>query len=353
MKLAKNYEPNQYEADIYDLWEGSEAFTPKKGSHKDSFTIVMPPPNANANLHIGMGLTVAIQDAVIRHRRLKGKHALYLPGADHAGFETQSVYEKHLAKDGKSRFDFSRDELYAQIWDFVDENRGIFEKQVRQMGASCDWTRYTFTLDQKIIDQAYKTFKKMWDEGLIYRSERLVNYCTLHGTGFADIEVEHKEVNGKIWSIRYPLTDGSGEIIVATTRPETMLGDTAVAVHPKDPRYKDMVGKTVRLPLTHREIPIIADEYVDKGFGTGAVKITPAHDFNDSEVGKRHDLPVVQVISHGGLINHNAPEEYQNMDVSAARIRVVENLQKQDFLVETKDHLHSVGHCYKCGDRKS
>lgn len=348
MKLAKNYEPQQYEPDIYDLWEGAGAFTPKKGSRQDSFTIVMPPPNANANLHIGMGLTVAIQDAVIRHRRLKGKNTLYLPGSDHAGFETQSVYEKQLAKEGKSRFDFSREELYSQIWDFVDDNRGVFEKQIRLMGASCDWTRYTFTLDQKIIDQAYKTFKKMWDEGLIYRSERLVNYCTFHGTGFADIEVEHKEVNGKIWSIKYPLTDGSGEIIVATTRPETMLGDTAVAVHPKDPRYKDMVGKTVKLPLTNREIPIVADTYVDKDFGTGAVKITPAHDFNDFEVGKRHDLPMIQVISHSGKINHNAPEEYRDLDVKSARKKVVEDLDKEKLLIEVKDHLHSVGHCYKC-----
>ncbi len=349
MKLAKNYEPNQYEPDIYDIWEQSKAFTPEKGSHKDSFTIVMPPPNANANLHIGMGLTVAIQDAITRHQRLKGKNALYLPGSDHAGFETQSVYEKQLAKEGKSRFDFSREELYARIWDFVDDNRGVFEKQVRQMGASCDWSRYTFTLDQKIIDQAYKTFKKMWDEGLIYRSERLVNFCTYHGTGFADIEVEHKETKGKIWSIRYPLTDGSGEIVVATTRPETMLGDTAVAVHPKDTRYKDMVGKTVKLPLTKREIPIIADEYVEKDFGTGAVKITPAHDFNDYEVGKRHDLPMIQVIGHDGKINHNAPDNYRNLDVKNAREKVINDLESEGFLVEVKEHINSVGHCYKCG----
>lgn len=349
MKLPKAYEPNQYEAEIYALWEKSGAFIPKHRGSNDYYSIVMPPPNANANLHIGYALTVALEDIPARYHRMKGKATLLLPGADHAGFETQSVYEKHLAKEGKSRFDFSREELYQQIWDFVAQNKANFETQLRGMGASADWTRFTFTLDQKIIDTAYKTFQKMWDEGLIYRGERLVNYCTFHGTGFADIEVEYREQKGSIWSINYPLTDGSGEIIVATTRPETMLGDVAVAVHPKDSRYKNMIGKTVRLPITNREVPILADDFVDRKFGTGAVKITPAHDVNDFDVAKRHALPMITVISHDGKINHNAPTKYQGKSVQEARDIVVADLESQGLLHESKDHINNVGQCYKCG----
>ena len=346
MKLPKNYEPSLYEPDIYALWEKSEAFTPNgKGS---SYAVVMPPPNANANLHIGYELVVALEDIAIRYHRLKGDKTLLLPGADHAGFETQVVYEKHLAKEGKSRFDFSREELYANIWDFVAQNRGNFETQMRRMGVSCDWSRYTFTLDEKIVKRAYGTFKKMWDEGLIYRGERLVNFCTFHGTAFADVEVVHKLENGHLWYIDYPLTDGSGSITVATTRPETMLGDTAVAVHPDDERYKAFIGKTVKLPLTHREIPIIADDFVDKAFGTGAVKITPAHDQNDFEVGKRHDLPFISVVDHQGNITPEVPEAYRGLTVEAARKKVVHDLEEQGIISKVADHEHSVGHCYKC-----
>lgn len=348
MKLSKTYEPNQYEEEVYQLWEKSNAFAPKGRGSNDYFSVVMPPPNANANLHIGYELTASLEDITARYHRMTGKATLLLPGADHAGFETQSVYEKHLAKQGKSRFDFDRESLYSQIWDFVAENRSNFEGQIRAMGVSADWSRYTFTLDEKIVSQAYNTFKKMWDEGLIYRGERLVNYCTFHGTGFADIEVAHKEVDGHIWSIRYPLTDGSGGVVVATTRPETMLGDVAVAIHPDDKRYKDIVGKTVKLPLTNREIPIITDSFVDKEFGTGAVKITPAHDPNDFEVGERHSLPQISVISHDGKINHNAPKAYQKLTVKEARKAVVEDLKQGGYLVEVKNHTHNVGHCYKC-----
>ncbi len=349
MKLPKVYEPNQYENDIYALWEKGAAFVPKhRGSH-DYFSIVMPPPNANANLHIGYELTAALEDIPTRYHRMKGKAALLLPGADHAGFETQVVYEKQLAKEGKSRFDFSREELYRQIWDFVALNRGNFETQLRKMGVSCDWSRFTFTLDEKVVKLAYKTFKKMWDDGLIYRGERLVNFCTFHGTGFADIEVAYKEVAGNLWHIKYPLTDGSGEIIVATTRPETMLGDTAVAVHPDDERYKGFIGKTVKLPLTNREIPVIADNFVDKDFGTGAVKITPAHDTNDYEAGQRHDLPMITVIDHEGKMNREVPEAYRGLTVEEARKAVVADLSDMELLVKTEDHVHNVGHCYKCG----
>ncbi len=349
MNLSKTYDPHQFEKDIYDLWEKTESFIPKNRNNKENFSIVIPPPNANGNLHLGHGLTLAIEDIAVRYHRMTGKASLLLPGADHAGFETQVVYERKLVKEGKSRFDFSRDELYQQIWDFVADNRHNYENQFRKLGASLDWSRYVYTLDDKIINQAYKTFKKMWDEGLIYRGERLVNFCTFHGTGFADIEVEYKDIPGYIWSIKYPLTDGSGEIIVATTRPETMLGDTAVAVHPKDKRYKDFVGKTVKLPLTHREIPIIADDFVDMKFGSGAVKITPAHDPNDFEAAKRHDLPMITVINHEGNISHDVPKPYQGLGILEARESVVKDLNSKGLLLETKEHPHSVGHCYKCG----
>jgi len=347
MKLPKTYEPQLYEADIYALWEKSGAFRPS-GKGK-SYSIVMPPPNANGNLHIGYELTAVVEDIPVRYHRLRGYNTLLLPGADHAGFETQVVYEKKLAKEGKSRFDFTREELYHQIWDFVALNRSNFESQIRRMGTSCDWSRFTFTLDPKIVSRAYATFKKLWDDGLVYRGERLVNFCTFHGTAFADIEVEYKDEQSHLWYIKYPLTDGSGSITIATTRPETMFGDTAVAVHPDDKRYRQFVGKTVKLPLTDRELPVIADDFVDQDFGTGAVKITPAHDPNDFEAGNRHDLPRVTVIDFEGKMNSEAPEAYRGLTVDEARKKVATDLEGQGTLEKTEDYTHSVGHCYKCG----
>lgn len=349
MKLSKVYEPSEYEASIYELWEKAGAFKPQNRGSKQSYSIVVPPPNANGNLHLGHGLTLAIEDILTRYHRLKGEAALLLPGADHAGFETQVVYEKQLAKESKSRFDFTREQLYDQIYDFVAGNKDNYEAQFRKLGASVDWSRYVFTLDQKIVDRAYKTFKKMWDDGLIYRGERLVNFCTFHGTAFADIEVAYQEDAGHLWHIRYPLTDGSGEVTVATTRPETMLGDTAVAVHPEDKRYQQYIGKTARLPLTNREVPIIADDMVDPEFGTGAVKITPAHDINDYEVGKRHNLPFITVINHEGKLTHDVPEAYRSLEVVEARKEVVNDLKAGGFLTKTEAITHNVGHCYKCG----
>jgi len=346
MKLPKVYEPSKYEADIYALWEKSQAFQPRKAGK--SYSVVVPPPNANGNLHIGHALTLAVEDILVRFHRLKGESALLLPGADHAGFETQVVYERQLAKEGKSRFDFTREELYSQIWDFVGQNRENYEGQFRRLGAGVDWSRYTFTLDKKIVTRAYATFKKMWDEGLIYRGERLVNFCTFHGTAFADIEVAYKEEHGKLWHIRYELTDGSGELIVATTRPETLFGDTAVAVHPKDKRYAKYVGKTVRLPLTNREIPIIADDFVETDFGTGVVKITPAHDPNDFEAGKRHDLPMITIIDNEGRLNAEAPDEFRGLTVKEARKQVATALKTANVLLKAEDYAHNVGHCYKC-----
>ncbi len=346
MKLPKTYEPKLYERDIYALWEKNQAFSPQGDG--PAFSLVIPPPNANGNLHIGSALTYGLEDIIIRYHRLKGDRTLFLPGADHAGFETWVVYEKQLAKEGKSRFDFTREELYKQVWDFVANNRSNIEDQFRRLGVSADWSRFTFTLDDKIIRQAYNTFKKMWDEKLIYRGERLVNFCTYHGTSFADIEVKYKEEKGDLWYIRYPLTDGSSEIIVATTRPETMLGDTAVAVNPDDDRYRGFVGKTVKLPLVGREIPIISDSFVDPKFGTGAVKLTPAHDQNDFDVAQKHHLPLISVVTAEGVIADSMPERYRGTKVIEARQQIVKDLEGQGFIVKIDSFKHSVGHCYKC-----
>ena len=349
MPLPSSYNPSLHEDKIYSLWENSQAFVPIDNGSKASFSIVVPPPNANGNLHIGHALTMAIQDIIIRFQRMQNKSVLFLPGADHAGFETQVVFEKQLAEQGKSRFDFSREELYNKIWNFVDLNKDNYQTQFRKLGASVDWNYFTFTLDDKIKDRANLTFKKMWDEGLIYRGERLVNFCTFHGTAFADIEVEYKEVSGSLWEIKYPLTDGKDSIVIATTRPETLLGDTAVAVHPNDKKLAKYIGKTVRLPLTKREIPVIADDMVDRKFGTGAVKITPAHDPNDFEVGERHDLPLISVIGHDGLMTAEAGENYRGLSFEQARKKVVLDLTAQGLVNKISPHLHSVGHCYKCG----
>ena len=347
MNLPKTYEPSQYEADIYALWESSGAFKPM-GDGKP-YCIVMPPPNANANIHIGTGLTVGIQDVLIRYHRMKGDRTLYLPGADHAGFETWVVYEKHLAKEGKSRFDFTREELYQQTWDFVAKNRSNMELQMRELGVSADWSRFTFTLDDNIVDRSFKTFKQMWNDGLIYRGERIVNYCTHHGTSFSDIEVEYKNEKSFLWTIAFPLADGSDFIEIATTRPETIVGDVAVAVNPGDERMKRFIGKEVALPLTDRVIPIIADDMVETDFGTGAVKITPAHDPNDFEVAQRHDLPKITVIGHDGKMTAEAPEKYQGMTAIEAREAILDDLKAKDLLTEATAFEHSVGHCYKCG----
>ncbi len=353
MKLSTKYEPNQYEGMIYDLWEKSGAFAPKGAG--EPYTTIMPPPNANANLHIGHALNYSLQDIAVRYQRMQGRATLYLPGADHAGFETQVVYEKHLAKEGKSRFDFTREELYSRVYDFVQGNKNNFEKQLRGLGASVDWSRFTFTLDEKVVKTACQTFKKLWDDKLIYRGERLVNFCTFHGTAFADIEVEYKNETGKMYYIRFPLvpvegvTDAKDYVLIATTRPETMLGDVAVAIHPEDERFKHLIGRTVRIPLAERQVPVIADQMVDREFGTGAVKITAAHDPNDFEVARSHNLPLLQVITEEGVIGHDAPHQYHGLKVDEARQQVVKELEAANLLEKTEDHEHRVGHCYKCG----
>ncbi len=346
MKLAKQYTPNDFEPNIYAMWETSGVFTPQgKG---EPYSLVMPPPNANANLHMGHALDMGLKDILARYHRMKGDDVAFIPGADHAGFETWVVYERKLQAEGKSRFDFSREQLYSQVWRFVDENRGNMELQLRALGVSADWQDGVFTLDKKVIKVVYDTFKKMWDEGLVYRGERIVNYCTKHQTSFADIEIEHKTEKGKLWKIAYPLLDSVGELVVATTRPETMLGDTAVAVHPDDERYKKYVGQRVMLPITKREVEIIADEYVDRNFGTGVVKITPAHDQNDYDMAQRHNLEILNIIDeHGKMIN--VPPQFVGVDVKEARKRVLANLEAEEYLRGESTIEHAVSVCYKCG----
>lgn len=346
MNLSKTYEPNQYEPIAYALWEQSGSFRPTgKG---EPFSVVMPPPNANGNLHIGHALDVSLKDILVRYKRMKGFDTIYIPGADHAGFETWVVYEKELQKEGKSRFDFTREQLYTQVWDFVHKQRGNMELQVRALGASASWEDLVFTLDEKVISTVYQTFKKLWDDKLIYRGERIVNYSTKYQTSYADIEVDHRTEKGTLWHIAYPALDKIDEIIVATTRPETMFGDVAVAVHPDDERYKHLIGTRVMLPLTNKEIPVIADEYVDPNYGTGAVKITPAHDPNDFEVGKRHNLPRPQVIDFDGRMI-NTPEQYIGLDVDQARKRALAALKAEELIRKEEPIEHTVGYDYKSG----
>lgn len=352
MKITKTYEPNNYEPEIYALWEASKVFESTGVGPK--YSIVMPPPNANGNLHIGHGLMAAVEDILVRYHRMKGYDAVYLPGADHAGFETWVVYERLLNEKGKSRLDFSRDELYSQVWDFVSQQRGGMELQLRALGVGADWKNSTFTLDEKVVNRVYKTFQKMWNDGLIYRGERIVNYSTKYQTSYADIEVDYKEEKGKLWTIAYPVIGDFGQIseymLVATTRPETMFGDTALAVNPTDERYEKLIGKKVEVPLAKRQIPIIADDYVDPNFGTGVVKITPFHDPNDFEVGYRHNLPKIQVIGFDGKMTENAGSDYAGLTVIKARKKVLEDLKKANALFGEENITHVVGYDYKSGE---
>lgn len=347
MKLSKTYEPAKFEPSIYALWESSGAFMPSgKG---DPYSIVMPPPNANGNLHVGHAYMIPIEDILTRYYRMKGRDTIWIPGSDHAGFETWVVFERYLNSQGKSRFDYSREQLYQMTWDFVEKNRGNMELQIRALGASCDWSSTVFTLDDKVIKTVYQTFHKLWNDGLIYRGNRIVNYCPHHQTSFADIEVEYKKEKSHLWHIAYPLSNGNGAIEVATTRPETMLGDVAIAVHPDDEQYKDLIGQTVIVPLVGRKIPIITDDAVELGFGTGAVKITPAHDPLDFEIGQRHGLKQIQIIGLDGKLTEAAPAKYQGMTPDEARKEVVKDLKAAGAMREIEDFVHQVPHCYKCG----
>jgi valyl-tRNA synthetase len=338
--MDKVWEHQKYEAEIYSLWEKSGAFTPKVDKSKKPFCIIMPPPNASDPLHIGHAREVATQDALIRYHRMLGVPTLWLPGADHAGIETQYVYEKKLAKEGKSRFDFDRDTLYKNIWSYVQRNKLIMENQLRQLGASCDWTRNKFTLDPKIVKIVYKTFKKLYDDGFVYRGERIVNYCPRCGTAYSQLEVDYVERDDNLYYLNY------GTVTIATTRPETIFADVAVAVNPKDDKYKKLIGKKAVLPLVNRELPIISDSLVDINFGTGALKITPGHDPADFEVGLRHKLPAVSVIDGEGKMI-NTPEKYIGMKVLTAREEVVRDLEKEGVVIKTERIHHLVGTCYR------
>lgn len=344
--MEKVYQHTEIEKKWYEKWEKSGYFKPDPDTNKRTFTIILPPPNANANLHLGHAM-MSVEDILIRYHRMKGDACLWLPGADHAGFETQFVFEKHLNKEGKSRFDYSREELYKMIWDFVHKNRSAMENQLRRLGFSLDWSRNIFTLDPKIIKVVYKTFKKLYDDGIAYRSERLVNYCVKDGTSFSDLEVNDVETEGNLYFINFPLLKG-GFIPIATTRPETILGDAAVMVNPKDKRYKHLIGETVVLPISNRHVPIIADEYVDMKFGTGAVKVTPNHDLNDFEIGKKHKLYYPPVIGFNGRMT-NTNTDYDGLKALEARTRMLGDDRIKNLIVEIKNHKMVTKNCYKCG----
>lgn len=342
--MDKTYDHKQHEENIYSLWEKGGYFKPEINPSGNPYCIIIPPPNANEALHIGHARFVAIEDILIRFERMRGKQALWLPGTDHAGIETQFVFEKKLSQEGKSRFDFDRQTLYQMIWDYVQKYKNVAVSQMKKLGASADWDREKFTLDPDIVKLVYETFKKLTKDNLVYRGERLINYCVYCGTSYSELEVEHKEKEDKIYTLNY------GTIKIATTRPETIFADVAIAVHPNDPRYKNLIGKTAIIPLINIEIPIIEDVRVDLEFGTGAVKITPAHDKTDFEIGKDHDLKIIQIIDEQGRLktHERVPKEYQGLKIKSAREKTVEDLEKNSLLVETKPILHNVGVCYRC-----
>ncbi|MDO9335216.1 MAG: valine--tRNA ligase [Caulobacter sp.] len=346
--LEKTFDPKTVEPRLYAAWEASGAFAPTDNPEAEPFSIVIPPPNVTGSLHIGHALNNTLQDVLIRFERMRGKAALWLPGTDHAGIATQMVVERQLAEAGNmSRRDMGRDAFVDKVWEWKAESGGTIVNQLRRLGASCDWSRERFTLDPGLSAAVRKVFVQLHKQGLIYRDKRLVNWDPHFQTAISDLEVEQKEVDGAYWHFAYPLEDGSGEIVVATTRPETMLGDTAVAVSPDDERYRHLIGKCVRLPIVGRPIPIIADEYADPEKGSGAVKITPAHDFNDFQVGKRHNLPSISIMDAYGKINENAPAEYRGLDRFVARKKVVEQFEELGLLREIEKVKHQVPH----GDR--
>lgn len=344
--MDKVYDHSLTESKWYSFWEKNKYFTPKIDKKKTPFTIIMPPPNANGELHIGHATFIVVEDILIRYHRMKGDPTLWLPGADHAGILTQVVYERELNKQGKSRFDLGRNEFFKQTYDFTMKNKKHMNSQLRALGASCDWTREKFTLDSEISKAVFTTFKNLYDEGLIYKGERVINWCPRCGTALSDLEVEHKEKKGKLWFIKYPIKEG-GTITVATTRPETMLGDTAVAVNPTDDRYQERVGKTVILPIMNREIPILADDLVAKDFGTGAVKVTPAHDQTDFEIGKKHNLESISVIGNDGKMS-SAAGHFSGQGIAETREKIVNQLKGLSLIERVEDHNYSLGICERC-----
>ena len=345
--LEKTYNPEDIERRWYEATEQAGHFGANPASDKQPYTIMMPPPNVTGSLHMGHALTFTLQDILIRFNRMNGKDALWQPGMDHAGIATQMVVERQLAEQNISRRDMGREKFVERIWEWKAESGGMIEHQQRHIGASADWPRSRFTMDEGLSAAVRKVFVKLYKDGLIYRDKRLVNWDPKLLTAISDLEVEQKEVAGKMWQLRYPVKDSDEHIIVATTRPETMLGDMAVAVHPEDERYTHLVGKMVVLPIVGREIPIIADSYSDMEKGTGAVKITPAHDFNDFEVGRRHQLELLNIFDEHACLNDTVPDGYIGLDRFVARKKLLEDMDALGLLGEIEDNLHSVPH----GDR--
>ncbi len=346
-ELAKAYQPGTAESKWYSFWQEQKFFTPTVTADKEPFAIVIPPPNVTGSLHMGHALNNTIQDVIIRRKRMQGYSALWLPGTDHAGIATQNKVEQQLAEVGKTRQDLGREEFIKKVWQWKEKYGNTIINQLKRLGCSCDWSRERFTMDSGYSKSVKTVFVRLYNDGLIYRGHRLINWCPRCHTALSDIEVEHQDIAGHLWYIRYPLKDLDGYLLIATTRPETMLGDTAIAVNPDDKRYQHLIGKAAILPIIGRELPIIADSYVDPAFGTGALKITPAHDPNDFELGRRHDLDSINILEPDGRINANG-KEFAGMDRFAARKAIVARLEAEDLLEKIEDHDHAVGHCYRC-----
>ena len=347
-ELAKQYDPSQVEDRIYQFWQDGGYFHTEADPDKKPYTIVMPPPNVTGQLHMGHALDNTMQDVLIRTKRMQGYAALWVPGTDHASIATEAKVVEAMRAEGLTKEMVGRDGFLERAWDWKTKYGNRIVSQLKKLGTSCDWQRERFTMDEGCSDAVKEVFVRLYDKGLIYRGNRMVNWCPHCNTSISDAEVVFEEKEGSFWHLRYPLSDGSGYIELATTRPETMLGDTAVAVHPDDERYKALVGKTVILPLVNKEIPIIADSYVEQDFGTGVVKITPAHDPNDFEVGLRHNLPVINVMDDGGVINENGGK-YAGMPALEARKQIVKDLDEAGFLIKIEPIKHNVGTCYRCG----
>ena len=347
-ELPKVYEPQQVESRIYQMWEDHDCFKGVEDSKKKPFSIVMPPPNVTGQLHMGHALDCTLQDILTRFKRMQGYAALWVPGTDHAGIATQIKVEEELrVKEGKTRYDLGREKFLERVWKWKEEYGNRIVQQQKKMGVSCDWSRARFTMDEGCSKAVRETFCELYDKGLIYKGSRIINWCPHCVTALSDAEVEYVDKPGHLWYIRYPLADGSGDIVVATTRPETMMGDTGVAVNPEDENFKHLIGKKCILPIMNREIPIVGDEYCEIGFGTGAVKMTPAHDPNDFEVGLRHNLEVIRVIADDGHINENGGP-YNGMDRYECRKAIVKDLEEQGYLIKTEPYSHNVGTCYRC-----
>ena len=346
-ELNKVYSPNEIEDKWYKIWEEKGYFNAQHNAEKPGYSIAIPPPNVTGILHMGHMLNNSIQDTIIRYKRMSGFDTLWIPGMDHAGIATQNKVERMLADEGTSKEEIGYDEFLRRTWEWKEKHGGLITKQLRKLGVSLDWTRERFTMDEGLSEAVKEVFIKLYNDGLIYRGEYIVNWCPHDKTALADDEVNHEDKNGKIWEIRYPVKDSDEEFVIATTRPETMLGDTGVAVNPNDERYKHLIGKTVILPLMNREIPIVADEYVDMEFGTGVVKMTPSHDPNDFEVAKRTGLAFLNIFTEDAHVNENGGK-YQGLERFAARKAILADLEEQGLLVGVKDHKNAVGHCYRC-----